>query len=50
VRMTSTTPARALGIDGAGSLRVGAEANLVVLETDYRISAVMARGSWVAGR
>jgi len=50
VRMTSTTPARALGIDGAGSLRVGAEANLVALELDFRIGAVMARGSWVTGR
>jgi N-acetylglucosamine-6-phosphate deacetylase len=50
VRMTSTTPARTLGIDGAGSLRVGADANLVALEPDYRVSAVMARGSWVAGR
>ena len=36
VRMTSTTPARALGIDGVGELRVGAAANLVVLEADYR--------------
>ncbi len=49
-RMTSTTPARALGLDRAGSLRVGAEANLVALEPDYRVSAVMARGSWVADR
>ena len=48
--MTSTTPARALGLDGAGSLRVGADANLVVLEPDYQVSAVMARGSWVTGR
>jgi N-acetylglucosamine-6-phosphate deacetylase len=50
VRMTSTTPARALGIDGAGGLHVGAEANLVALEAHYRLSAVMARGAWVAGR
>ena len=42
VRMTSTTPARALGLDGAGGLRVGADANLVVLESDYRVDAVMA--------
>src|SRR5258708_6886324 len=49
VCMTSTTPARALGFDGAGSLRVGAEANLVALEPDYRVGAVMARGSWVSG-
>ena len=32
VLLTSTTPARALGIDGAGALRVGSNANLVVLE------------------
>jgi N-acetylglucosamine-6-phosphate deacetylase len=50
VHMTSTTPARVLGIDGAGSLCIGVEANLVALEPDYRVSAVMARGSWVTGR
>jgi N-acetylglucosamine-6-phosphate deacetylase len=50
VRMTSTTPARAIGLDGAGSLHVGAEANLVALEPDYRVGAVMARGGWLSGR
>lgn len=50
VRMTSTTPARVLGIDDVGDLRVGAAANLVVLESDYQIRAVMAGGSWVTGR
>ena len=35
VRLTSTTPARALGIDGAGALRVGGDANLVVLEPGF---------------
>jgi N-acetylglucosamine-6-phosphate deacetylase len=50
VQMTSTTPARALGLDGSGSLHVGAEANLVALDADYSLSAVMAHGSWVAGR
>jgi N-acetylglucosamine-6-phosphate deacetylase len=50
VRMTSTTPARALGIDGAGSLRVGGSANLVVLEQDLTVHAVMAGGSWASGR
>ncbi len=48
--MTSTTPARALGIDGAGSLRVGGDANLVVLDQDLTVQAVMAGGSWAAGR
>lgn len=47
VRMTSTTPARALGLPDIGSLRVGAAANLVVLDGDVRISAVMAHGSWL---
>jgi N-acetylglucosamine-6-phosphate deacetylase len=49
-RMTSTTPARALGIERVGGLRAGADANLVVLDCDYRVSAVMARGSWITGR
>lgn len=50
VRLTSTTPARALGIDGAGSLVVGGDANLVVLEQDLTVHAVMAGGSWAGGR
>ncbi len=50
VLMTSTTPARALGIDGAGALRVGGDANLVVLNQDLTVHAVMAGGSWVDGR
>ncbi len=50
VQMTSTTPASALGFERVGSLRVGNEANLVVLESDHRIAAVMVRGSWLAGQ
>ena len=50
VRLTSTTPARALGLDSVGSLRAGAEANLVVLNHDLEVSAVMAGGSWLAER
>jgi N-acetylglucosamine-6-phosphate deacetylase len=50
VRLTSTTPARALGIDGAGSLGVGGDANLVVLTRDLTVHAVMAGGSWAGGR
>jgi N-acetylglucosamine-6-phosphate deacetylase len=46
VRLTSTTPARALGIDGAGSIRTGGDANLVVLEQDFTVRAVMTGGSW----
>ncbi len=49
VRLTSTTPARALGIDGAGTLRVGADANLVVLERDLTVHGVMAGGNWAGG-
>jgi N-acetylglucosamine-6-phosphate deacetylase len=47
VQMTSTTPARTLGLDGVGSLRVGGKADLVVLDRDYRVDAVMANGSWL---
>ena len=49
VQLSSTTPAQALGLHRVGSLRVGNEANVVVLQSDWRISAVMAQGSWLAG-
>jgi N-acetylglucosamine-6-phosphate deacetylase len=46
VAMTSATPARALGIDGAGCLQPGANADLVVLDQQLHVHAVMARGVW----
>jgi N-acetylglucosamine-6-phosphate deacetylase len=48
VQMTSTTPARALGLDRVGSLRAGADANLVVLDQDLQVTGVMADGDWQA--
>ncbi|ORW19611.1 N-acetylglucosamine-6-phosphate deacetylase [Mycobacterium palustre] len=48
VRLTSATPARALRLDRVGSLRAGYDANLVVLDGELRVAAVMARGDWVA--
>jgi N-acetylglucosamine-6-phosphate deacetylase len=50
VLLTSTTPARAVGIDGAGALRVGGDANLVVLNRDLTVHAVMTGGGWLDGR
>jgi N-acetylglucosamine-6-phosphate deacetylase len=50
VQMTSTTPARALGLDRAGCLRTGADANLVVLDRDLQVTRVMAGGEWDTGR
>jgi N-acetylglucosamine-6-phosphate deacetylase len=50
VILTSTSPARALGIDRAGALRVGGDADLVVLEQDLTVHAVMTGGSWADGR
>jgi N-acetylglucosamine-6-phosphate deacetylase len=47
VQMTSTTPARALGLRRVGSLRPGADADLVVLDDDLRVTRVMADGKWV---
>jgi N-acetylglucosamine-6-phosphate deacetylase len=47
VQATSATPARALGLAGVGALSVGYDANLVVLDGDLRVRAVMARGAWV---
>ncbi|KUI16848.1 N-acetylglucosamine-6-phosphate deacetylase [Mycobacterium sp. GA-1285] len=46
-RMTATTPARALKLDRVGSLRVGMDANCVVLEEDLRVQQVMRNGSWL---
>ncbi len=47
--MTSATPARALGLDRVGELRVGYAADLVVLDRDLRVAAVMAHGDWLTG-
>jgi N-acetylglucosamine-6-phosphate deacetylase len=46
VAMTSTTPARTLGLDHAGSIRPGGAADLVVLDRQLQVSAVMAGGIW----
>jgi N-acetylglucosamine-6-phosphate deacetylase len=48
VQLTSTTPARALGLDHVGNLGVGQAANLVVVNHDLQVVRVMSRGEWVA--
>jgi N-acetylglucosamine-6-phosphate deacetylase len=51
VRAASTTPARLLGLDDTvGSLDPGKRADLVVLDHDLRVVAVMAAGAWVEDR
>ncbi|MYU18258.1 N-acetylglucosamine-6-phosphate deacetylase [Streptomyces sp. SID8361] len=48
VRAMSATPARLLGIaDRVGSVEVGKDADLVVLDDDFRLRGVMRRGAWV---
>jgi N-acetylglucosamine-6-phosphate deacetylase len=49
VQMTSATPARALGLERVGSLRAGYDANLVVLNRDLQVRAVMVQGDWRVG-
>lgn len=50
VAATSATPARLLGIDGrTGALVPGLDADLVVLDADLAVDAVMARGEWTTG-
>ncbi len=46
VQMSATTPARALGLERVGELRAGYDADLVVLDADLRVGAVMAGGDW----
>jgi N-acetylglucosamine-6-phosphate deacetylase len=48
VRMASTTPARLLGIaDRVGTVAVGLEADLLVLDETLRVRAVMTKGAWL---
>lgn len=49
-QMTATTPARALKLGQVGSLRVGMDANCVVLQKDLRVQQVMRNGSWLPHR
>jgi N-acetylglucosamine-6-phosphate deacetylase len=45
----STTPARVSGIAGrTGALLPGLQADLVLCDEDFRLTAVMARGQWVS--
>jgi N-acetylglucosamine-6-phosphate deacetylase len=49
-RAAATTPATVLGLDDVGLIAPGRLANLVVLDEDLTVQAVMNRGSWVDGR
>jgi N-acetylglucosamine-6-phosphate deacetylase len=51
-RLASTTPAAVLDLDDVGAIEAGRRADLVVLDRDLRVAAVMAAGRWVedAGR
>jgi len=46
VQVTAATPARALGLQRVGVLRTGYDADLVVLQRDWHVAAVMVRGDW----
>jgi N-acetylglucosamine-6-phosphate deacetylase len=48
VAATSAVPARLLGMDDRiGSLEVGKDADLVVLDEDFALTGVMRRGEWL---
>ena len=48
VEAASTTPARVLGIgDRVGSIEPGKDADLVILDDELRVEAVMSRGVWI---
>lgn len=48
VMALSTSPARLLGVaDRVGTIEVGKDADLVVLDAEYRLVGVMRKGEWV---
>ena len=47
VAMVTSTPARALGLPDVGRLETGAIADVVLLDDDLRVAAVMHRGGWL---
>lgn len=47
VAMATSTLARALRLPGVGRLEVGATADIVVLDDDLRVAAVMHQGDWL---
>jgi len=48
VEITSLTPARVLGLaDRTGSIEVGKQADLVVLDDTLRVAGVLRRGNWI---
>ena len=46
----TSNPARLLRLAGKGSIRTGADADLVVLNEDHRVRDVMVRGRWFVRR
>jgi N-acetylglucosamine-6-phosphate deacetylase len=46
-RLASTTPAGVLGLSDFGAIEVGKRADLVVLDQELRMTAVMAAGAWI---
>lgn len=46
-RATATTPAQLLGLTHTGALIEGNDADLVVLDQNFRVRHVMARGAWI---
>jgi N-acetylglucosamine-6-phosphate deacetylase len=49
VTAASRTPARTLGLDDVGVLEVGAFADVLVVDDDLALEAVLRRGEWITG-
>jgi N-acetylglucosamine-6-phosphate deacetylase len=47
VRAAATTPARALAIEGAGSLVEGGRADVLAVDADLELVQVMRAGAWL---
>ena len=51
IKMASLNPAKLLGVaDRKGSLEVGKDADLIVIDEEINVFAAMCKGKWMFGR
>ena len=49
IQAATATPAALLGLSDLGEIRAGGAADVVALDDDLQVTAVLRRGDWVSG-